>query len=87
MKVAALSGGPLFEGRFNDLRIIRTTGFTRQVVRVDIKKVINGKVPDPVLQSEDIVFLPTSPMKAAISSGGLSTLLGIVSILILAVQQ
>jgi polysaccharide export outer membrane protein len=87
MKVAALSGGDLFEGKPGDLRIIRTTGLTRQVVRVDLKKIKNGQAPDPVLQAEDIVFLPTSPMKAAISSGGISTLLGIASILILAVNQ
>lgn len=87
MKVAALAGGPGFEGRFNDLRIIRTTGTTRQVVRVDITKVINGKVPDPVLQAEDIVFLPSSPMKSAIKNGGIGTLLGIISILIIAIQQ
>jgi polysaccharide biosynthesis/export protein len=87
MKVAALAGGPGFEGRFNDLRIIRTTGTTRQVVRVNISKVINGKVPDPVLQAEDIVFLPTDPMKAVLKNGGITTLLGIISILIVAVQQ
>jgi polysaccharide export outer membrane protein len=87
MKVAALAGGPGFEGRMGDLRIIRSVGLTRQVVRVNIKKVIDGKAPDPVIQAEDIIFLPTSPMKAAIKSGGISTLLGIISILIIAVQQ
>jgi polysaccharide export outer membrane protein len=87
MKVAALAGGPGFEGKSGDLRIIRSVGLTRQVVRVDIKKVINGKAPDPVLQPEDIIFLPTSSMKAAIKSGGIGTLLGIISILIVAVQQ
>jgi len=87
MKVAALAGGDLFEGKPGDLRIIRTTGLTRQVVRVDFKKIKNGQAPDPVLQAEDIVFLPTSPMKAAISSGGISTLLGIASVLILAVEH
>jgi polysaccharide biosynthesis/export protein len=87
MKVAALAGGPGFEGRYNDLRIIRTNGLTRQVVKIDVKKVIYGQAPDPVLQAEDIVFLPSSPMKSAIKSGGLSTLLGIVSILVIAIQQ
>jgi len=37
-----------------------------------------------VLQPEDIVFLPTSSMKAAIKSGGIGILLGIVSILLVA---
>jgi polysaccharide biosynthesis/export protein len=87
MKVAALAGGPGWEGKFNDLRIIRTTGTTRQVVKIDISKVINGKVPDPVLQAEDIVFLPTNSMKAAIKNGGITTLLGLASIFLLAVQH
>jgi polysaccharide export outer membrane protein len=87
MKVAALAGGPGFEGQQSDLRIIRSVGIDRQVVRVDINKVIQGKAPDPVLEPEDIVFLPTNQMKAAIKSGGLSTLLGIASILIVAINQ
>jgi polysaccharide export outer membrane protein len=87
MKVASLAGGPGFEGRANDLRIIRTNGFSRQVVQVDIKKVMNGQAPDPVLQSDDIVFLPSNPMKAAIKSGGLSTLIGLASILVVAIQR
>lgn len=87
MKMAALAGGPGFEGKTSDLRIIRSVGLTRQVVRVDVKRVMDGKDPDPVLQAEDIVFLPTSSMKAAIKSGGISTLLGIVSVLFVAVAQ
>jgi polysaccharide export outer membrane protein len=82
MKVAALAGGPGWEGQMNDLRIIRSVGLNRQVVRVDIKKVISGRAPDPVIQAEDIIFLPTNPMKAAIKSGGIGTLLGIVSVLL-----
>ncbi|HEY6374286.1 MAG TPA: polysaccharide biosynthesis/export family protein [Edaphobacter sp.] len=87
MQVAAIGGGPGFEGKYNDLRIIRSAGLERKVVQVDIKKVINGKQPDPVLEADDIIFLPTDPMKAAIKSGGISTLMGIASILILAVRQ
>ena len=82
MKVAALTGGTGFEGKQGDLRIIRSVGTGRQVVRVDLKKIINGQAPDPVLQPEDIVFLPSSSMKAAIKNGGIGTLLGIVSILL-----
>ncbi len=84
MQAAALGGGPGFEGKLTDLRIIRTMGLDRKVVQVDIKKVMNGKAPDPVLQADDIVFLPTNPMKAAIKSGGLGTLIGIASILVVA---
>ncbi len=84
MQAAAIGGGTGFEGRLADLRIVRTVGLDRKVVRIDIKKVINGTAPDPVLQADDIVLLPTNPMKAAIKSGGVSTLIGLASILIIA---
>ena len=40
-----------------------------------------------MLQPEDIVFLPTNSMKAAIKNGGIGTLLGIASILIVATRS
>jgi polysaccharide export outer membrane protein len=86
MQLAAIGGGPGYEAKYDDLQIIRTVGLDRKVVHVDIKKVFNGTIPDPPLQADDIVFLPTSEMKAAIKSGGISTLMGIASILILAVR-
>jgi polysaccharide export outer membrane protein len=84
MKVAALTGGSGFEAKQSDLRIIRSVGTGRQVIRVDLKRIVEGKAPDPVLEAEDIIFLPSSSMKAAIKSGGIGTLLGIVSILLVA---
>jgi polysaccharide export outer membrane protein len=82
MQATALSGGPAFEGKFDDLRIIRTVGDRRTVVKVDIKKVLYGKAPDPILQPNDIVFLPSSVIKASISNGSLGTILGIAGLLI-----
>ncbi len=86
MQVAAIGGGLGFEGKAADLRIIRTIGLERRVVHIDAKEVFNGKAPDPVLQSDDIVFLPTNNMKAAIKAGGISTLLGIASVLVFATR-
>ena len=84
MQLAAQSAGPGFEGTYSDLRLIRTSGDTRTVVKVDLKKVMDGKAPDPVLQANDIVFLPTSLMKGAIKYGGIGTVLGIISLLLYA---
>jgi len=86
MQLASIGGGAGFEGKFSDLRIVRTTGTERKVVQVDIKKVIQGKAPDPVLQADDIIFLPTDAMKGAIKGGGVGTLLGIISVLVFAVR-
>jgi polysaccharide export outer membrane protein len=84
LQLAALSGGVGFEGRYNDLRIVRTVGADRKVIEVDIKKIRDGKAPDPVLQANDVVFLPTSLMKAALKSTGTGGIIGIVSLLIAA---
>jgi polysaccharide export outer membrane protein len=81
LQVVALSGGIGFEGKYDDLRLIRTVGTDRKVVKVDIKKVRDGKAPDPVLQANDIVFLPTDPMKAILKGLGVSGVLGMVSLL------
>jgi polysaccharide biosynthesis/export protein len=81
LQLASLSGGIGFEGRYNDLRLIRTEGDKRIVVKVDIKKIRDGLEPDPVLQANDIVFLPTDEMKAALKNLGVGGLLGIVSLL------
>ena len=54
MRFGTRGGGAGFEGRFEDLRLIRTTGATRTVVTVDLKKVIQGTAPDPVLQADDV---------------------------------
>ncbi|HEY5329565.1 MAG TPA: polysaccharide biosynthesis/export family protein [Acidobacteriaceae bacterium] len=82
LQVTSLSGGPTFEGDYADLRIIRTIGNQRTLVKIDIKKVMYGKAPDPVLQADDVVFLPTNALKSVLKSGGIGTLLGIVSILV-----
>jgi polysaccharide export outer membrane protein len=82
LQLVALSGGVGFEGQYNDLRLIRTVGTDRKVVEVDVKKVRDGKAPDPVLQANDIVFLPTNEMKAALKSLGAGGVLGVVSVLI-----
>jgi polysaccharide export outer membrane protein len=81
LQVAALSGGINFEGKYADLRLIRTVGTERKVVKVDMKKVRNGRAPDPVLQANDIIFLPTEDMKAVMKGLGVGGVLGIVSLL------
>ncbi len=87
IQLTALGGGAGYEGDYSDLRIIRTTGVDRTLVKVNIKRVIQGKDPDPVLQADDIVFLPTSAMKAAIKGGGIQTALGIASVLLYTVYR
>ena len=80
MEATALSGGLPFEGKYNDLRIIRTNGEQRSVVKLDLKKVLDGKAPDPILQANDIIYLPSSTIKGSITNGSLSTILSVFSV-------
>ncbi len=82
MEAAALSGGPAFEAKMNDLRLIRTVGDHRTVVKLDMKKVLYGQAPDPILQANDILFLPQSAIKASMTNGSLGTSLGVISLLL-----
>src|SRR6201996_461574 len=86
MQATAISGGLNFQGKFDDVRLIRTVGDHRTVVKLDIQRILHGKDPDPVLQANDIVFLPDSAWKSFVSNGSLGTLLGIVSLLISVVR-
>jgi polysaccharide export outer membrane protein len=80
LQATAVAGGTLYDGKYNDLRIIRTINERRTLVHVDVKRVMLGKDPDPLLQADDIVYLPTSAIKAAIVSGGLNLLVNVANL-------
>lgn len=82
MQATALSGGLMWQGKYDDVRLIRTVGDHRSVVKVDIQRILHGKDPDPILQANDIVFIPDSAMKAFIANGNLGTLFGVVSLIL-----
>ena len=87
MQATSLSGGAGYEAKVDDLRLVRTTGLSRSVVTVNIRRVLDGLDPDPVLQADDIVFLPSSALKAAIKGGGLNTVTSLASLLLIAFQS
>jgi polysaccharide export outer membrane protein len=77
LQATAASGGLGLDGAYGDLRIIRTIGDHRTVIKVNVHDVVYGKAPDPYLLPNDIVFLPSNPIKAALYNGTLGTFLGI----------
>ena len=84
LQATAVAGGTLFDGKYQDLRIIRTAESKRSLVHVDIKRVMLGKDPDPLLQADDIVYLPTSAIKSAIVSGGINLLVNVANLALIA---
>jgi polysaccharide export outer membrane protein len=76
----AVANGALFEAKQSQVRIIRTVGNTRKEVRVDMGRITAGKDPDPIIEADDIIYIPTSALKEAIKSGGLGVLIGAASL-------
>ena len=70
LQLAALAGGVGFEGDRGDAHLIRNEDGKRVIVDVDISAILKGKAADVDLQAEDILFVPTNMMKAAIKGGG-----------------
>jgi polysaccharide export outer membrane protein len=79
-QAASLAGGLNFAGNLSDLHLIRTIGDRRTVVKLDIDKIFRGKAPDPILQPNDILYLPSSVLKVAIQQGGIGAVLGAASL-------
>lgn len=85
-QVSAIVGGPLYDAKYDNLHIIRTSDGRKTVSTMNIKDVLYGRVADPVMQPNDIVFLPPSTFKASLTNGSLGSVLGIVSFALAAVS-
>ena len=85
-QVSAVVGGPLFDAKYKELHLIRTTGDRRTVTTLNIRDVLYGRVADPIMQPNDIVFLPPSVLKASVSNGSLGSILGVISFALAAVS-
>lgn len=79
LQLTALAGGIGFEGRRDDARVLRVVDGKRQIVDIDVAGILKGKVADVALQPDDVLFVPTNQMRAAIKGGGTSLIISIVS--------
>ena len=70
MDAIAMAGGIGFEAAYGDARIYRTVGDHRVEEKVNVSKIMSGKAEDVPLIADDIVFVPTNKMKAAVKNGG-----------------
>jgi polysaccharide export outer membrane protein len=77
-QAVAAAGNTGFQAAPTETRIIRTTGAKRREIRVNLSRVNDGKDPDPILQNDDIVMIPTNMIKAAIKGGGVGIAIGLV---------
>jgi polysaccharide biosynthesis/export protein len=79
MNAVTLAGGMGYEAASHNASIFRTDGDHRVETRVDVGRIMKGKAEDVALRSDDILFIPTNKMRAAIKGGGASLAVGLAS--------
>jgi polysaccharide biosynthesis/export protein len=81
MQAIALGGGIGFQAE-KVAWIVRSASDQREQIRLNLNAIMRRQAPDPVLQADDILLVPTNAMKAAIKGGGTGTLVGLADALI-----
>src|SRR6266851_3652255 len=69
LKAIALAQGTNPNAALNATRLIRKTPEGPKDVPLDLKKILAAKAPDPLLQPDDVVFVPGSAGKSAAKRG------------------
>jgi polysaccharide biosynthesis/export protein len=65
LQAIALAGGTNHTAKLGGVRIIRKTPSGMQETRIQLKKMLEAKVPDLTLQADDILFVPLSGFRMA----------------------
>jgi polysaccharide export outer membrane protein len=82
LQALALAGGANPTARLNSARIIRKTGAGQKEIPMELSKIMAAQADDPVMQSDDILFVPRSGAKSAFRRGA-EAAIGITSGLII----
>ena len=79
LQLVALAGGIGYEADRRDAAILRTKDQSRTVVPVNVSLILRGRIADVALQADDILFVPTNALKAAIKGGGSGVVVSLAS--------
>jgi polysaccharide biosynthesis/export protein len=68
MQAISVAGGPDLEAMLSRARILRNVNGHREEILFDFAKLHDGKIADPLIQADDIVFFPRSNGKVIANS-------------------
>jgi polysaccharide export outer membrane protein len=75
MRAITMAGGLKFSAALSQARIVRTNADNQRMeIPLDLKKLMHGQQQDQVLASNDILYVPSSALKATISAGGVGVM-------------
>lgn len=76
LRVIAAAGGPTHAAAVGGTKMIRRTPTGLQELPVPLKDLLHAKVADIPLQADDIVYVPSSRLKAVVNASALVSTLG-----------
>lgn len=76
-QLVALAGGVGYEGRRGDAQIVRAQDGKYVMLPVPLNQIMNGKAPDVALLGDDILYVPTNQLRAAVKGGGANLVVSI----------
>jgi polysaccharide export outer membrane protein len=71
LQVVAVAGGPTHLAAYGRTTVLHRTPAGFQEQKINLKKLLRGKIHDIPLQNDDILFVPTSGVKSAINASTL----------------
>jgi polysaccharide biosynthesis/export protein len=80
LRVFAAAGGPTHAASVGGTKMVRRTPSGLQEMRVPLKNILRAKAPDMPVQADDIIYVPSSTIKAALNASALATSLATVAI-------
>jgi polysaccharide export outer membrane protein len=76
LRVVAAAGGPTLAAALGGVKMIRRTQNGLEELPVPLKNLLHAKVADIPLEPDDILYVPSSRLKAALNAGALVTMAG-----------
>jgi len=71
LQVVAVAGGPTHVASAGKTRLLRRAENGFQEQRIDLKKLLRGRANDVAVRDQDILFIPSSAIKTALSASSL----------------
>jgi len=71
VQVVAAAGGPTHLAAYGKTTLLHRTPTGFQEQKIDLKQLLHGKKADIPLKTEEIVYVPTSGLKATVNAGAL----------------
>jgi polysaccharide export outer membrane protein len=69
LRVVAAAGGPTHDASVGSTKMLRNTSSGLKLLKVPLKNILKAKGQDMPVQAEDIIYVPRSRIKAALSPG------------------